>query len=74
MKSETNSNDASSNVSKSWPKAGFEFEGLGFRACFGSLKDIDKTVAVLNDKIGSDPTRPPRIAAVGDTGYQFEMP
>jgi DNA-binding response OmpR family regulator len=41
---------------------------------FISLKDIDKTVAVLNDKIGSDPTRRPRITAVRDTGYQFEMP
>ena len=41
---------------------------------FISLRDIDKTVAVLNDKIGSDPTRPPRITAIGDTGYQFEMP
>ncbi|HPC95733.1 MAG TPA: hypothetical protein PLU87_12380 [Sedimentisphaerales bacterium] len=46
---------------------------MGFRACFGSLKDIDKTVAVLNDKIGSYPTRSPRITEVGDMGYQFEM-
>lgn len=61
-------------------KAGCPLSREGIRTAvwgyshFISLKDIDRTVAVLNDKIGSDPTRPPRIAAVGDTGYQFEMP
>jgi len=41
---------------------------------FISLRDIDKTVAVLKEKIESDPARPPRIEVIGNTGYRFEMP
>jgi DNA-binding response OmpR family regulator len=61
-------------------KAGYPLSRDEIRAAvwgyshFISLKDIDKTVALLNDRIASDPMQPPRIAAVGDTGYQFEMP
>jgi DNA-binding response OmpR family regulator len=41
---------------------------------FISLRDIDKTVAILKAKIESDPMHPPRIETIGNTGYKFEMP
>lgn len=39
---------------------------------FISTKDIDKTVAVLNDKIEPDQTQSPLIEAVGHVGYRFD--
>lgn len=39
---------------------------------FISLRDVDKAVVALKNKMESDPTRPPLIEAVGDTGYRFD--
>ena len=43
-------------------------------ARFVSLRDVDRAVATLQDKIEPDPSQPPYIRRGEDHGYRFEVP
>ncbi len=41
---------------------------------FISVRDIEKAVDALRERIESDPDRPTLIREISDIGYRFELP